>query len=63
MVFDFIDNANLFNMPHSIHRLLNLKDYRPGQLVLAPKKQIELDRFAGKRRKTRGIPGFPGGCD
>lgn len=44
MVFDFIDNANLFNMPYSIHRLLNLKDYRPGQLVLAPKKQIELDR-------------------
>jgi superfamily II DNA or RNA helicase len=44
MVFDFIDNANMFNMPYSIHRLLNLKDYRPGQLVLAPAKQMELDR-------------------
>jgi len=44
MVFDFIDNANMFNMPYSIHRLLNIKEYRPGQLVLAPQKQIELDR-------------------
>jgi type I site-specific restriction endonuclease len=44
MVFDFIDNANLFNMPYSIHRLLNLKEYRPGQLVLAPKKQMEFER-------------------
>jgi len=43
MVFDFIDNANMFNMPYSIHRLLNLKEYRPGQLVLAPQKQMELD--------------------
>lgn len=44
IVFDFIDNANLFNMPYSIHRLLNLKEYRPGQLVLAPKKQMEFER-------------------
>jgi superfamily II DNA or RNA helicase len=44
MVFDFIDNANLFNMPYSIHRLLNLKEYCPGQLVLAPKKQMEFER-------------------
>jgi len=43
MVFDFIDNANMFNMPYSIHRLLNIKEYRPGQLVLASKKQMEFD--------------------
>jgi superfamily II DNA or RNA helicase len=43
MVFDFIDNANMFNMPYSIHRLLNIKNYRPGQLVLAPDKQTEHD--------------------
>ena len=43
MVFDFIDNASLFNAPYSIHRLLNIKEYRPGQMVLAPKKQLELD--------------------
>lgn len=44
MVFDFIDNANMFNAPYSIHRLLNIKEYRPGQMVLAPEKQMELDR-------------------
>ncbi len=44
MVFDFIDNDNLFNMPYSIHRLFNIKDYRPGELVLAPQRQIEFDR-------------------
>jgi superfamily II DNA or RNA helicase len=44
MVFDFIDNANLFNMPYSVHRLLNIKEYRPGQLVLAPKNQMEFDK-------------------
>lgn len=43
MVFDFIDNASLFNAPYSIHRLLNIKEYRPGQMVLAPKKHMELD--------------------
>lgn len=44
MVFDFIDNANLFNIPYSIHRLLDLKNYRPGQLVLAPGNQMEIDQ-------------------
>lgn len=44
MVFDFIDNANIFNMPYSIHRLLNIKDYRPGELVLAPENQLEIDK-------------------
>ncbi len=43
VVFDFIDNAGLFNTPYSIHRLLNIKEYRPGQMVLAPKSQMELD--------------------
>lgn len=41
MVFDFIDNANMFNTPYSINRL---QEYRPGQMVLAPQKQMELDR-------------------
>ncbi len=35
MVFDFIDNANMFNAPYSIHRLLNIREYRPGQTSLA----------------------------
>lgn len=43
VVFDFIDNAGLFNAPYSIHRLLNIKEYRPGQMVLAPKEKMEFD--------------------
>lgn len=39
MVFDFVDNASQYNMPYSMHRLFQLKDYRPGKLVLAPKSQ------------------------
>lgn len=30
MVFDFVDNANMFNMPYSLHRLLNIGQYQPG---------------------------------
>jgi superfamily II DNA or RNA helicase len=45
LVFDFIDNANLFNMPLSMHRMFNLADYIPGGLVLGNrnKKRIEDD--------------------
>ena len=44
MVFDFIDNAGLFNMPYSLHRMFNLKEYRAGEYVVASQKQFELDR-------------------
>lgn len=43
MVFDFIDNANLFNMPYSLHRMFNIKEYRPGEWILAPHGMRELD--------------------
>ena len=43
MVFDFVDNANLFNMPYSMHRLLHLGEYRPGGLVLGKKESIRWD--------------------
>lgn len=33
LVFDFIDNANLFNAPLSAHRVFNLNQYVPGALV------------------------------
>ena len=39
MVFDFVDNASLYNMPQSLHRLFKLKEYRPGQLAVAPAAQ------------------------
>lgn len=44
MVFDFVDNANLFNMPYSIHRVLGVNDYVPGGLVLGTKHAIHMDR-------------------
>ena len=60
MVFDFVDNANLFNMPYSLHRLLNIKEYRPGQYVLASKQQIELDRdLLAKGEKPDVLLDFP----
>lgn len=60
MVFDFVDNANLFNMPYSLHRLLNIKEYRPGQYVLAPTQQMELDRdLFAKGEKPDVLLDFP----
>ena len=44
MVFDFIDNANLFNMPYSLHRMFNISEYVPGQYVLAPDNKKQLDK-------------------
>lgn len=39
MVFDFVDNASQYNMPQSLHRLFKLKEYKPGELAVAPGKQ------------------------
>ena len=52
MVFDFIDNANLFNMPYSLHRIFNIKEYRPGEYVVASKKQRQIEKdlfFKGEK--------------
>lgn len=48
MVFDFVDNASQYNMPYSLHRLFKLKEYKPGQLVIAPgkKKTAEAGLYA-----------------
>lgn len=43
IVFDFIDNANLFNQPLSMHRVFNIKNYTPLGFVLAPDKLRKLD--------------------
>lgn len=60
MVFDFIDNANLFNMPYSLHRLLNIKEYRPGQYVLAQQNQMQFDRdLLAKGEKPDVLLDFP----
>ncbi len=44
MVFDFVDNTNLFNTAYSIHRLLSIGEYAPGALVLAPKEKMQMDQ-------------------
>jgi hypothetical protein len=43
MVFDFIDNASMFNMPYSLHRMFNLKEYKTGEYVIASQKQFQHD--------------------
>jgi superfamily II DNA or RNA helicase len=43
LVFDFIDNANLFNIPLSMHRVFNIKNYTPLGFTLAPEKLRKLD--------------------
>lgn len=42
-VFDFVDNANIYNTPWSLHRIFKLKKYKPGHLAIAPQKQITID--------------------
>ena len=60
MVFDFVDNANLFNMPYSMHRLLNLSEYRPGGLVLGKKESIRWDReMFAKGEKPEVLIDYP----
>ena len=60
MVFDFVDNASQYNMPQSIHRLFKLKDYKPGQLAVAPnaQKAAESDLYA-KGEKPEALIDWP----
>ncbi|MCK9457344.1 MAG: type I restriction enzyme EcoKI subunit R [bacterium ADurb.Bin157] len=43
IVFDFVDNANMFNNPYSLHRVLNIAEYRPFGYALAPSGQKKQD--------------------
>lgn len=40
-VFDFVDNAGRYNTALSLHRLLTRRQYRPGELVLAPPDELQ----------------------
>jgi hypothetical protein len=40
-VFDFIDNANLFNTPYSVHRVFNVAEYKAGAYVVGPDHIME----------------------
>lgn len=60
MVFDFIDNASLFNMPYSLHRIFNIREYRPGEYVVASEKQKQMDRdLLAKGEKPSVYLDFP----
>lgn len=62
LVFDFVDNAGLFNMPYSIHRLLNISKYRPFEYTLAPetlrKMEEELHRKGERPDALIDLPVF-----
>jgi len=60
IVFDFVDNAGLFNMPYSIHRLLNIGKYRPFEYTLAPEalRQIE-DELHKKGERPEALVDLP----
>ncbi|MGI6404680.1 MAG: DEAD/DEAH box helicase [Oscillospiraceae bacterium] len=60
MVFDFVDTASQYNMPQSLHRLFQLKDYRAGGLALAPngQRKAEEDLYA-KGEKPEALIDWP----
>lgn len=52
LVVDFVDNANMFNMPYSLHRVLDISKYQPMAYVLAPENKRKLDQdmlFQGEK--------------
>lgn len=60
MVFDFVDNAGIYNMPYSMHRLFQLKEYSPGKLVLGTAKQKAADaELYAKGEKPDAIVDYP----
>lgn len=60
MVFDFVDNANMFNCPYSLHRLLNVAEYVPGGMVLGTKHSMKWDRDMFKKgEKPAVLVDFP----
>ncbi len=55
MVFDFVDNANMFNCPYSLHRILNLSEYVPGGMVLGTKHDIAWDKDMFKKGQKPSV--------
>lgn len=52
LMVDFVDNANMFNMPYSLHRVLDIAKYQPMAYVLAPENKRKLDQdmlFQGEK--------------
>lgn len=60
MVFDFVDNASQYNMPQSLHRLFKLKEYKPGQLAVAPAAQrVAEEALYAKGEKPEALIDWP----
>ena len=60
MVFDFIDNASMFNLPYSLHRMFNIKEYKAGEYVVASQKQFKLDwDLIARGEKPAALLDFP----
>lgn len=60
---DFVDNANMFNMPYSLHRVLDIAKYQPMAYVLAPENKRKLDQdIAVPGRKAGGMAGCANRC-
>lgn len=60
IVFDFVDNAGRYNIPCSMHRLFQLKDYHPGKLVLGTKKGFLHDeQLYANGEKPEAIIDYP----
>lgn len=60
MVFDFVDNAGMFNCPYSLHRILNLSKYVPGGLVLGTKHGMKWDNDMFKKgEKPQALIDYP----
>ncbi|MBQ9290542.1 MAG: DEAD/DEAH box helicase family protein [Clostridia bacterium] len=55
MVFDFVDNANLFNMPYSLHRMLGISEYIAGGLVLGTQHGIKFDQDMFRQGKKPDV--------
>lgn len=55
IVFDFVDNANMFNCPYSLHRLLNVGEYVPGGMVLGTSHGIAWDKDMFKKGQKPGV--------
>ena len=52
LVIDFVDNANMFNMPYSLHRVRDISKYQPMAYVLALENKRKLDQdmlFKGEK--------------
>ena len=60
MVFDFVDNAGQYNAPYSLHRLMHVGEYRPGQTVIGRPGQREADEeLYRKGDKPEAVIDYP----